>query len=92
MLKTFAHKGVKRLFEHDDPSGVRTDQVRRIRAVLAHLDEAVQPRDLDLPGNRLHALKGDLKGFWSVTVSGNWRIVFRCEDGDVYDVDLVDYH
>lgn len=73
-------------------AGCVPNQVRRIRAVLAHLDEAVQPRALDLPGYRLHALKGDLKGFWSVTVSGNWRIVFRCEDGDVHDVDLVDYH
>lgn len=92
MLKTFAHKGLKRLFESDDPSGVRADQVRRIRAVLAHLDEAGQPRDLDLPGYRLHALRGSLKGYWSVTVSGNWRIVFRFERGDTLDVDLVDYH
>lgn len=92
MVKTFVHKGLKRLFEHDDPSGIRTDQVRRLRAVLAHLDEAVQSRDLDLPGYRLHALRGDLKGSWSVTISGNWRIVFRFEQGDVYDVDLVDYH
>jgi proteic killer suppression protein len=92
MLKTFAHKGLKRLFERDDPSGVRADQVQRIRAVLAHLDEAKQPSDLALPGYRLHPLRGDLKGYWSVTVSGNWRIVFRFEKGDVLDVDLMDYH
>jgi len=53
---------------------------------------AVQPSDLDMPGYRLHALKGDRKGFWSVTISGNWRIIFRIVEGDVYDVDLVDYH
>jgi toxin HigB-1 len=55
-------------------------------------DEARQPTDLDLPGYRLHPLRGDLKGQWSVTIPGNWRILFRFEDGDAYDVDLVDYH
>jgi toxin HigB-1 len=68
------------------------DHVRRIRDVLAHLDEARRPTDLDLPGYRLHPLRGDLKGQWSVTISGNWRIIFRFEDGDAYDIDLVDYH
>lgn len=92
MIKTFAHKGLKRLFERDDPGGVRADQARRIRAVLAHLDEAKQPSDLALPGYRLHPLRGDLKGYWSVTVSGNWRIVFRFEKGDALDVELLDYH
>ena len=60
--------------------------------MLAHLDRAQRPTDLDLPGYRLHPLKGDMKGLWSVTISGNWRIVFRLEDGDAFDVDLVDYH
>jgi toxin HigB-1 len=92
MLRTFRHKGLKRLFEKDNPSGVRTDQVSRIRDVLAHLDRAQWPADLDLPGYRLHALKGDLKGYWSVTISGNWRIIFRFEDGSAFDVDLMDYH
>jgi proteic killer suppression protein len=92
VLKTFHHKGLKRLFEKDDQSGVRADQVRRIADVLAHLAQARHPMDLDLPGYRLHALRGELKGYWSVTISGNWRIVFRFEDGDAFDVDLVDYH
>jgi proteic killer suppression protein len=92
MLKTFRHKGLRRLFEGDHLSGVRADQVRRIGDVLAHLDMARHPRDLDLPGYRLHPLRGELKGHWSVTISGNWRIVFRFEDGDAFDVDLVDYH
>ena len=92
MICTIRHRGLKRFFEHDDPSKVRRDQVKRIVDVLAHLDMAAKPSDLDLPGYRLHPLKGDLKGFWSVTISGNWRIVFRFEDGDAYDVDLVDYH
>ena len=60
--------------------------------MLAHLDRAEKPGDLDLPGYRLHPLKGSLKGFWSVTISGNWRIIFRIENGDALDVDLVDYH
>jgi len=92
MLKTFRHKGLKRLFEGDDPSGVRADQVRRIKDVLAHLDQARHPSALDLSGYRLHPLRGELKGHWSVTISGNWRIVFLFVDGDAFDVDLVDYH
>ena len=92
MLRTFRHGGLKRLFESNNPRGVRADQLRRIRDVLAHLDEARHPTDLDLPGYGLHPLRGDLKGHWSVTISGNWRIVFRFADGDACDVDLVDYH
>ena len=60
--------------------------------MLFQLDQAQAPSDLDLPGYRLHRLKGDLKGMWSVSMSGNWRIVFRFEDGDAYAVDLADYH
>jgi len=60
--------------------------------VLAHLDQAVRPSDLDLPGYRLHPLKGDLSGYWSVTITRNRRIIFRFEDGDAVDVDLLDYH
>jgi proteic killer suppression protein len=80
------------LFQQGDPSKVRADQAARITDVLAHLDMASHPSDLDLPGYRLHPLKGDLKGMWSVTISGNWRIIFGFEDGDAFDVDLMDYH
>ena len=59
---------------------------------MNHLDAARVHSDLALPGYRLHPLKGDLREFWSIAISGNWRIIFRLEDGDVYDVDLVDYH
>ena len=59
---------------------------------LADLDDARRPSDLDLPGYRLHPLKGDLREFWSIAISGNWRIIFRFDDGDAYDVHLVDYH
>ena len=75
-----------------DPSQVRADQAQRIALALADLDDAIKPSDLDLPGYRLHPLKGDLKGFWSISISANWRIIFRFEEGDAYDVDLVDYH
>ncbi len=60
--------------------------------MLAHLDSATEPSDVDLPGYRLHPLKGDLKGRWSVTISGNWRITFRFVEGAALDVDLTDYH
>lgn len=67
VVRTFRHKGLKRLFESQNPSGVRADQVGRVRDILAHLDEAAHPRDLDLPGYRLHPLRAELKGHWSVT-------------------------
>ncbi len=92
MIRTFRHRGLKRLFQRNDASGLSAERVSRIEDVLAHLDSATRPADLDLPGYRLHRLRGGLKGFWSVTISGNWRIVFRVDDGDVYDVDLLDYH
>lgn len=92
-IRRFRHRGLKRLFDHDDPRGVPADQVEKIADVLAALDTAEQPGDVALfPGWRLHPLKGDLKGFWSITITGNWRIVFRFEKGDVFDVDLTDYH
>ena len=92
MIRTLRHRGLKRLYERGDPSRVRADQSERIALALADLDSASKPSDLDLPGYRLHPLKGDLIGFWSISISGNWRIIFRFEEGDAYDVDLVDYH
>jgi len=92
MVASFRHRGLKRLFELGDVSKVHADKLSRISDVLFHLDQAQDPGDLDLQGYRLHPLKGDRKGYWSVTISRNWRITFRFEDGDVYEVDLVDYH
>ena len=92
MIRSFRHRGLKRLYERSDRSRVRADQAERLALALADLDDARKPSDLDLPGYRLHPLKGDLKSFWSISISGNWRIVFRFDDGDVYDVDLIDYH
>ena len=92
MIRTLRHRGLKRLFRDGDSGGVKADQLKRINDVLAHLDAAIRLDDVDLPGYRLHALRGELRGFWSITISGNWRIVFRLTDGDCFDVDLVDYH
>lgn len=93
MIVSFRHRGLKRLFETGDRRQLRQDQVARIRRVLAILDTATRVEDVDrLPGMRLHRLKGDLAGLWSVSISGNWRIVFRFEKGDAAEIDLVDYH
>lgn len=92
MIVSFRHKGLRLLFDQGDRRRVRADQVDKIERILARLDQATDVRDMDLPGYRLHPLKGDLAGCWSVSVSGNWRIVFRFQAGRASDVDLVDYH
>ena len=92
MIRSFRHRGLRRLFGRDDPSRIAADQLDRITLALADLDAAGKPSDLDLPGYRLHPLRGNRRGLWSISVTGNWRLTFRFEAGDVYDVDLVDYH
>ena len=92
MIQTFKHKGLKRLFERGDRSQVGADLIERIENILATLDAANAPQGLDLPAYRLHPLKGDRKGFWSVTVQANRRIIFRFKNGDAFDVELIDYH
>lgn len=92
MIRSFKHRGLKRLYERDDRSGIRPDLVNTVQEILTVIDDAPTPRALDLPGYRLHPLKGDLKGFWSVTVRANWRIIFRFQGEDAFDVDLIDYH
>ena len=68
------------------------EHVIKLRDILARLDASRGPADMDLPGFRLHALKGEMKGFWSVTVRANWRVIFRLADHNVFDVDYLDYH
>jgi toxin HigB-1 len=92
MIANFRHKGLRQLFEDDNPRGVNAEHARRIRQILALLDAAQKVGDLDYHTFRLHPLKGDLTGFWSLTVRANWRIIFRFEEGNALDVDLVDYH
>jgi proteic killer suppression protein len=92
VIRSFKHRGLKRLFEDDDGRGVRADQREAVEDILARLDGATTPQALNLPGYHLHPLKGDLKGFWSITVRANWRIIFRFEGADAYDVEMIDYH
>jgi proteic killer suppression protein len=92
MIRSFKHRGLKRLYERGDRSGIRPDLVDTVQELLTVLDRAATPQALNLPGYRLHPLKGDLKGLWAVTVRANWRIVFRFEEAATFDVELVDYH
>jgi toxin HigB-1 len=83
---------LKRLFENGDRKGIRPDLIEKAENILFVLNRAKAPDDMNLPGFRLHPLKGDLKGLWAVTVRANWRIVFRIAGGQAADVDLIDYH
>ncbi|MGA3328385.1 MAG: type II toxin-antitoxin system RelE/ParE family toxin [Terriglobia bacterium] len=92
-IRSIRHRGLKRLYESGEARGVPAALVRKIEDILLAIDEAAEPQDVGLfPGWKLHPLKGDLRGFWSVTVTGNRRVMFRFEKGDAFDVDLVDYH
>ena len=92
MIRSFRHRGLRRMFERGDASRVSPELASRVALVLADLDDARKPSDLDLPGYRLHPLKGALKEFWSISVSENWRVTFRFDNGDAHDINLVDYH
>jgi toxin HigB-1 len=92
VIGSFKHKGLKRLFEEDDRSRLAPDMVEKIRLILSALEEAGSIDDLNQPSFRLHPLKGDLKGYWAVTVRANWRIIFRFEGDKASNVDLADYH
>ncbi len=92
MIRSFKHRGLKRLYERGDRSGIRFDLLNTVEDIIARLDQATAPQALNLPGYRLHPLKGDLEGFWSVTVRANWRIIFRFQGVDAFDLELIDYH
>ena len=92
MIRSIRHKGLKRLYEDDDHRGVVSQHADRLRDILVRLDASAAVDDMDLPGFRLHPLKGEMKGFWAVTVRANWRVIFRFADGDAFDVDYLDYH
>lgn len=92
MIRSFRHRGLKLLYERNDRRRIHAAHVEKVENILALLGRAKTPRDMDLPGFMLHPLKGRLQGYWAVTVRANWRIVFRFEEGDVVDVDYVDYH
>lgn len=92
MIQSFRHKGLQRFFIKGDYRGIPAQYAARLERQLDRLDAAIQPEDMDLPGYRFHPLKGDRKGVYAVSVSGNWRLTFRFEDEDAMDVDLEDYH
>jgi proteic killer suppression protein len=92
MIKSFAHKGLEDLFYDGSKRGVQAKHAEKLTTILDRLDAAVQVQDMSYPGAGLHPLKGKLVGRWAVKVSGNWRVIFRFEDGDAYVVDYVDYH
>jgi len=92
VIRSFRHRGLQRFYDSGDQSRIGAALRAKVQRVLSALDAAQSPQALNIPGFRLHRLKGDLEGFWSVTVSGNWRVIFRFEDGNGFDVDLLDYH
>jgi proteic killer suppression protein len=92
MIKSFKHKGLRRFFETGSTAGIQANHSRRLRIQLAALDTAQVIEDLNLPGFRLHTLKGSRDGVWSISVSGNWRVTFEFVDGNAFLLDYEDYH
>lgn len=92
MILNFKHRGVRRLYERDDLRAVNPEHVGKLLNILARLEVTQGPEDMDLPGFRLHPLRGDRSGTWAVTVRANWRVTFRFEGADVADVQYEDYH
>jgi toxin HigB-1 len=92
-IQSISHKGLRRLFEDDDVRGIPSNIADKLANMLLAIDTAQKIADIAVfQGWKLHPLTGDLAGFWSLTVTRNWRLVFRFEDGDAYDLDLMDYH
>lgn len=92
MIKSFSHKGLEVFFRTGKKTGIQATHARRLQIMLTMLNVAKAPQAMNAPGFGLHVLKGDLKGHWSVTVNGNWRMTFRFEDEDAILVDYQDYH
>ena len=92
MIRRFQHRGLKILYDKDDRRAVSAENVEKTARVLAWLDVVTLPEQLRLPGFGLHRLEGDLGGYWSIAVRGEWRIIFRFDAGNTTDVDLVEYH
>ena len=92
MIRSFSSKRLEAFFIQGTKKGIRPEHSQRLADILDRLHAAAEVRDMDYPGSRLHPLKGRMKGSWSVTVSGNWRVVFRFENGHASDVDYLDYH
>jgi len=92
MIKTFMHKGLEEFFNSGSTRGIQSAHAIKLRMQLAALNTATTIEDMNIPGYRLHPLRGDRKGIWSITVNGNWRVTFEFIDGDAYIVNYEDYH
>jgi toxin HigB-1 len=92
MILSFKHKGLQRFYHSGSKSGIQAKHAVRIGLILARLDAAQLPKDMDLPGLRLHRLQGEYAEYYAVDVSGNWRIVFRFDGEHIFDIDYLDYH
>lgn len=92
MIKSFRHKGMRRFFEQGRMDGIQPAHAKKLRMLLAALDTATVIADMEVPGFGLHRLKGDRKGEWAVSVSGNWRVTFEFRDGNAYLLNYEDYH
>lgn len=92
MIKTWRHKGIKRLFETGSTAGIQAKHAEDLKQLLFQLANAIKPEDMNTPGNDFHKLSGNLKGYYAVKVSKNWRLMFGFQEQDAVDVDLIDYH
>lgn len=92
MIKSWQHKGLEKVFTTGSKAGIKTEHAKRLRVILQFLDTAMKPEDMNLPGFRFHSMDGSLAGFYTVSVSGNWRLIFKFEGEDAILVDYLDYH
>ena len=92
MIQSFRHRGLRAFYNGRGARRVPPEHIEKLTDILASLDRSRTPRDMDLPGYRLHRLRGALSGYYAVSVSGNWRVTFRFQDGHAVDVDYLDYH
>ena len=92
MIESFKHRGLKRLYERGDQSRIPAEFVEKLENILFALDNVLEIGALDMPGFHLHQLRGNLNGYWSITIRANWRVIFRFTNGMAHDIDMVDYH
>ena len=92
MIKSFKHKGLEKFYKTGKTAGIQVAHKKKLRIRLTALDTATEIQDMDLPGFRLHQLKGKLEGLWAIDVSGNWRLTFEFKNGDVFIINYEDYH
>ena len=92
MIISFKHKGLQKFYESGNTAGIQNTHKTKLRMILTALDSTQEIDDMNIPGYKLHSLKGRLKGLWSVTVNGNWRVTFKFKNGNIYIVNYEDYH